>query len=194
MLNIRKVDPMDDQQLVAAVLKGGTDKENSVKKLISDHQGYIFKLHIKTHVNLSILKDIYTDTVLVVIGRIENGTFKGESKLSTYLYQVFYFKTIDFIRKASAEKLVYVDNVPDDQASGDNIERNLEISDEARKLLDVINTMCSPCRQIILDWGYWGYSPEEIAARINENDPAKFSRIKYSCIEKLKKLWIDVSK
>ena len=191
MPHAKNVDPIDDHELVAAVLHGGTDREKSIKRIISAHQGYIFKLHTKTHVNLGILKDIYIDTVLIVIERIENGSFKGESKLSTYLYQVFYFKTIDFIRKASAEKLVYLDVVPDCQDSGNNIERNLEISDEARKLLDIINTMCPPCRQIILDWGYWGYSLEEIAVRINENNPAKFSRLKYSCIEKLKKLWLD---
>lgn len=190
MYHMKNVDPMDDHQLMAAVLKGGAEKEKSVKKLISDHQGYIFKLHIKMHVNLSILRDIYTDTVLIVIGRIENGSFKGESKLSTYLYQVFYFKTIDFIRKAGSDKLVYLDQVPDHQDNASNIERNLEVSEEARKLLDIIGTMCEPCRQIILDWGYWGYSLEEIAVRINENNPAKFSRLKYSCIEKLKKLWM----
>lgn len=191
MLHLKYVHPTDDQQLVSEILRGGAAKEKSVQRILSDYQGYIYKIHTKTRVSLTILKDIYTDTVLVVIGRIENGTFKGDSKLSTYLYQVFYFKTIDFIRKASSEKVVYLDKVPDRQDSRNNIEHNLEISDDVRRLLAIINTMCPPCRQIILEWGYWGYTPEEIAVRINEGNIVKFSRIKYSCIEKLKKLWME---
>jgi hypothetical protein len=39
-----------------------------------------------------------------------------------------------------------------------------------------------------MDWAYQGFPLEEIAKRIGENDPIKFSKLKYGCINKLKNL------
>ena len=178
-----------EDPVVTAIRKGGIEREKSVKKIISDHHGYIHKLHLQTHVSQSILRDIYIDTVIVIIDKIEEGSFKGESKLSTYLYRIFYFKTIDFIRKNASSKVDYRGEVPDFQDYSKDIAHDVEVSEEISRIIKILDNMCPPCRQIIMDWAYWGFSPEEIGKRIGETDPVKFSKLKYSCVEKLKKLW-----
>jgi RNA polymerase sigma factor (sigma-70 family) len=166
-----------------------TDKNRKVQKLIDDHYGFIYKLKAETGLSEDILKDIYTDTVLLIIEHMENGTFKGDSKISTYFFRIYYFKTVDFLRKNASNKIDYLDELPEIDDSGQNISNEIEVKDEMNQILLLLDTMCSPCREIIMDWAYWGFKPDEIGERIGEKDPVKFSKMKYNCIEKFKKLW-----
>jgi len=165
------------------------DKNRLAQKLIDDHYGFIYKLKAETGLNEETLKDIYTDTVLLILNHMENGTFKAESKLSTYFFRVYYFKTIDFLRKNASNKIDYTNELPEINDSGQDFTQDLEIKDEMNQIIILLDTMCSPCREIIMDWAYWGFKPEEIGERIGERNPVKFSKLKYNCIEKFKKLW-----
>lgn len=159
-----------------------------VKKIIDDHQGFIHKLKLETGLNEEDLRDIYTDTVLLVLQHIENGVFKGESKLSTYFYRVFYFRTIDFVRKKESNRIDYTDSLPESYDFGQNVLRELEQKEEVCLIFKVLDKMENPCRQIIMDWAYWGYSPEEIGKKIGVPDPVKFSKLKYNCLGRFRKL------
>ena len=165
------------------------DKNRQAQKLIDDHYGFIYKLKAETGLNEETLKDIYTDTVLLILDHMENGTFKAESKLSTYFFRIYYFKTIDFLRKNASNKIDYTNELPETNDTGQDLTQDLEIKDEMNQILTLLDTMCSPCREIIMDWAYWGFKPEEIGERIGERNPVKFSKLKYNCIEKFKKLW-----
>lgn len=165
------------------------DKNKNAQKLIDDHYGFIYKLKNETGLEEDTLKDIYTDTVLLILEHMENGTFKGESKLSTYFFRIFYFKTVDFLRKNASNKIDYTNELPEIDDSGQNVTRDIEIKDEMSQIVLLLDKMCSPCREIIMDWAYWGFKVDEIGIRIGETDPVKFSKLKYNCLEKFKALW-----
>jgi RNA polymerase sigma factor (sigma-70 family) len=179
----------EEEKLIAAIREGGKEKNLYVKQLISLFQGYIFKLRTDTGLSEIVLKDLYTDTVLLVIKHIEERTFRGESRLSTYFYKIFYFKTVDHIRQSATSKIDYTDEVPDFGDDAQNITGIMEARDEMNQIIRLLDKMCPPCRQIIMDWAYYGFKPEEIGARIGEPDPVKYSKIKYNCIDKFKKMW-----
>ncbi|MCE7065098.1 RNA polymerase sigma factor [Dyadobacter sp. CY326] len=179
---------ISDDIIIELIRKGGVHREQSVKRIIAEYHGYIHKFYIETKVSKSILADLYTDTIIVLIAKIEDGSFKGESKLSTFLYRIFYFKTVDYIRKKMTNKVHYHDNLPDVEDDSKNIEKALELDEETLRIIRALDKMCPPCRQIIMDWAYWGFSLEEIAKRIGEEDHVKLSKIKYGCISKLRKL------
>ncbi|TDE15317.1 RNA polymerase sigma factor [Dyadobacter psychrotolerans] len=179
----------DEFELVAAIKAGSFEKNKYVKLLISDHQGYIYKLRTETGLDESVLKDIYTDTVLLILQHIENDTFRGDSRLSTYFYKIFYFKTVDYIRQNASSRIEYTDELPEHSDETQNITQIVEAKDEMNLIIKLLDKMCSPCREIIMDWAYWGFKPDEIGQRIGETDPVKYSKIKYNCIDKFKKLW-----
>ncbi|GLU52692.1 sigma-70 family RNA polymerase sigma factor [Dyadobacter frigoris] len=179
----------DEHALIAAIKNGGTNKNKYVTQLINDYQGYIHKLHSKTSISESILKDIFTDTVLLVLEHIESETFRGESKLSTYFYKIFYFKAVDYLRHHAANKIDYMDSLPEYADDKQNIMQQLESTETLSQIIQLLDKMCLPCRQIIMGWAYWGFKTEEISDRIGESDPVKYSKIKYNCIVKFKKLW-----
>jgi RNA polymerase sigma-70 factor (ECF subfamily) len=178
-----------DEEVILSIKQGNKDKNKLVQKLIDDHHGFIHKLKLETGLSEIELKDIYTDTVLLVLQHIENNTFKGESKLSTYFFRIFYFKTVDYLRKVSANKIDYTGDLPDQNDAAQNVTSQIEVRDEMSQIVRLLDKMCAPCRQIIMDWAYWGYKPDEIGERIGERDPVKFSKMKYNCVEKFKKLW-----
>lgn len=179
----------DELAFITAIRGAGKDRDKFVRQFIAHHQGFIQKLYLETHVKKNILKDLYTDAVLLVLQHIENETFRGASKLSTYFYQIFYFQTIDHIRRQAANKIEYSDNLPEHSDEKQNFARQLEATDAMDQVVKQLESMCPVCRQIIMDWGYWGFKPEEIRARIAELDSLKYAKIKYNCLIQFKKRW-----
>jgi len=179
----------EENLLVQAIRNGGADKKKSVQKIIDDHQGFIYKLKLETGLSEDILQDIYTDTVLLVLQHIEEYVFKEGSKLSTYFFRIFYFKSVDYLRKQMSSKIEYTDELPEYDDTAQNFTYQMEVKDEMRQIVRLLDKMCSVCRQIIMDWAYWGFKPSEIGERIGERDPVKYSKLKYNCVDQFKKLW-----
>ncbi len=181
--------PPGDPAVLQLYTNHGIDKNSLVKTLIDEHYGFVYKLKAETGLSEGDLKDLYTDTVMLVVEHIENGLFKGQSKLSTYFYRIFYFKTIDFIRKNASNKIDYVHDLPEVDDLQQNLTRDLESRDEMKQIMLLLDKLSSPCREIIMDWAYWGLNANEIGEKIGEPDPVKFSKLKYNCLDKFKKLW-----
>jgi RNA polymerase sigma factor (sigma-70 family) len=180
----------DEQALILALRNGGIEKEKSIRKLINGYKGYIFKIQSETGLSESTLGDLYTDTVMLVLKHIENETFRGDSRLSTYFYKILYFKTVDFLRQHASNKIEYTDEVPEFGDEAQNISGHIEAQEELGQIIRLLDRMCSPCREIIMGWAYWGFKPDEIGHTIGETDPVKYSKLKYNCIDKFKKLWL----
>jgi RNA polymerase sigma factor (sigma-70 family) len=179
----------DEEVLIKVIQEGGAQRNKYVQKIISSYQGYIFKIKSETGLTENVLRDLYTDTVMLVLKHIEEEKYRGESRLSTYFYRIFYFKTVDFIRQNASSKIDYTDDVPDLGDDTQNLTGIIEARDEMNQVISLLDKMCPQCRQIIMDWAYYGFKSDEIGARIGETDPVKYSRIKYNCIDKFKKLW-----
>ncbi|GAB2767010.1 hypothetical protein GCM10027275_06480 [Rhabdobacter roseus] len=141
-----------------------------------------------------VLKDIYTDTVISVVRQVEEGHFRGDSKLSSYFFRIFYFKTIDYLRKEahSQSRILFTNEVPDlgdSNSWNGTIHDGLDSEDRLKQISAVLNKMCPLCRSLIDDWILKGYTVQEMAERMGETDIRKFSRTKYKCTEKFKSLW-----
>jgi RNA polymerase sigma factor (sigma-70 family) len=181
---VNQVDP----DLLSAIRGNEKCRARYVKKIIDDHQGFIYKLKVETGLAEEELRDIYTDTVVLVIQHIEAGIFKGDSKLSTYFYRVFYFRTIDFVRKKQSNRIDYTDSLPDHNDYAQNVLQELVQKEEVRLIFKVLDKMADPCRQLIMDWAYWGFTSQEIGVKIGVKDPVKFAKLKHNCLGRFRKL------
>ena len=179
---------MQDQQIAQAILLGGLEKEKAVQYLIDQHVGFVHKLHQNLNISLEEAKDAYTDAIMALIQAIENQTFKGESKLSTFLYKIFYFKCVDFSRKRSTNRIDYQVELPNISSSEEDTFKQLIIKEEVKNLKVHMEKIGHPCQQILLDWGFWGYKMPEIAKRVGLKDAGKAKRQKYNCLQKLIKI------
>ncbi|GAB2765643.1 hypothetical protein GCM10027275_03830 [Rhabdobacter roseus] len=178
-----------DEQIITDILTGGRTREEATRSLIHHHVSYIYKLHRQLRISEDVAKDTFTDTIMAVIQQIESGTFRGESKLSSYLYQIYYFKMIDSVRKKHSKAIQYYDEMAEVEDTSANLEMTYEAQERASQVARIMNKMCPLCRKILLMWGLEGKKIGEIAQQLGETDPKKISRKKYKCMDQLRELW-----
>lgn len=131
--------------------------------------------------------DAYSDAIVELIHQVQKGNFKGESKLTTYFYRIFYFKCIDIIRKDSTNQKKIEFDI-EHEAKSLNIETQAIIKEDFLKMKGLISSLGDLCNQILMDWGYWGFSMEEIAERTKIGNAKQIKDRKYNCMKKLKTL------
>jgi len=178
---------MQDPQITHAILEGGKPKENAIQYLIDTHIGFVHKVHRNLNLSIDEAKDVYTDAILALMQAVENKTFKGNSKLSTFLYKIFYFKCVDLSRKNTTNRIDYMEEIPDVNPSEMDSFKDLLINDEVKNLKIHLEKIGNPCYQILMDWGFWGYKMNEIAKRNGLENAGKAKRKKYNCLQKLMK-------
>lgn len=182
---------MTDQEIIYAIREGGHDAESAVKNLMNMHQGMIYDMKSKIHLDLESSKDAFADALSMVVWNIKTNTFKGDSKISSYLYRIYYNKSVDLLRHLSTNKNRATQNIEDlDLASELSLNDNLDLKLDIEIVKDAIQSLGNVCKSIIMDWGYWGYSMAEIAIRNNIENGTKAKKMKYNCLKKLKEILV----
>lgn len=97
---------------------------------------------------------------------------------------IFYFKCIDLFRKNSTNKIDYQKELPEQVDTELSTTRTMEIKEEMINLEKYLKLIGAPCRQILIDWGYWGYNMGEIAKRIGLKNSKQAKDRKYKCLLK----------
>lgn len=177
-----------DASIIEAIIIGGQRRENAIKFLFDHHLGFLYKIKRKFFLPEEDLQDAYVDAVLKLSTQISLGKFRGESKLSTYLYSIFFNKCVDLSRKKQSHTIVVEDAILEMAKSAENLLHLMEVKDEGIWIRKALGKMGDSCKKVLLDWAYWGYSMEEIAKR-NELKNAKSAKsLKYKCLKKLRSL------
>lgn len=179
---------IDEQQLIDAIRQGGKPKREAVQQLFLMHQGMMQTIKTKLNLSSESAKDMYADAVSSVIWNIEIKKFKGNSKLSTYFYRIFYNKSVDHLRHTTTNKNEAYFELEEDSnlVASENDSRQLETKLDVEKVKWEIQQLGKPCNSIIIDWAYWGYSMAEIAERNGLESADKVKKKKYNCLQKLR--------
>ena len=179
-----------DKEILTSIREGGKARREVIDSFFNAHMGMMHTIKTKLNLSSEAIKDAYADSISTIIWNIDTQVFKGDSKLSTYLYKILYNKSVDLLRHSSTYKneayLELIDDTPHD-ASAD-ISRQLESQLDFEKIKQEILQLGNPCNAIILDWAYWGYSMAEIATRNGIDSADKVKKKKYSCLQKLRSL------
>ncbi len=181
---------MTDQDIIVAIRSGGKSFEQTSQRLLNDHIGMMNDIKTKLNLSISDAKDLYADALSALLWNVRTGKYKGESKLSTYLYRIFYNKSVDHIRHLTTNKNEATVEMSEklEFETPKNDERRWIISMDASKMKEHINSLGTPCKGIIMDWAFWGYGMKEIAERNDLVSADKAKKNKYSCLQKLRKL------
>ena len=177
-----------DQSIIEGIQKGGADREKAINLLFDNNLGFLHTVRKKLFLSLEEAQDAYTDAIVKVASQVRLGKFRGESKLSTYLYKIFYNKCVDVSRKKASNTATWVEEYPELSDPASDLLRNLDVKDEAMQVRRVMEGMGEACKNILLDWAYMGYSMEEIAQRRNLKTAESARSLKYKCLKKLREL------
>ena len=179
---------LTDQEIINKILEGGNARNDVARYLLKNWNGFAIKLANKYHLNSEQQKDVYTDAIVKFISQVDQGQFRGESKLSSYFFSILNNICVDVLRSASSNKNRPTEELQEytlvEQKAFELIGRR-DLSD---KIKYVIESMGENCKNVLLDWGYFGYDMKEIAKRQNLANAESARSIKYKCMKKLKAL------
>ncbi|MEM7374718.1 MAG: sigma-70 family RNA polymerase sigma factor [Bacteroidota bacterium] len=180
--------PRSDRDIIDAIKAGGRHKEYAIQWLMEEYGKFMHKIQKKYGLTEEGVQDAYTDAIIGLIQQIEKESFRGESKLSTFFYRIFSNKGVDLFRKNSTKRINTVVDMPPIEDPSKNILSLLDIEDEIQNLNGFLDNMGDNCKQILLDWGFWGYGMAEIAERAGLKNADQAKRQKYRCLQKLTKM------
>ncbi|MFT6360107.1 MAG: RNA polymerase sigma factor (sigma-70 family) [Paraglaciecola sp.] len=177
-----------DNQLIEALTKGGISREQAVTYLLNTFIHFVPTMVKKVGISKEQALDAFTDTLIDLIEQVVDGKFKGESKLSSYLYKIFYFKSIDLFRKNKTNRIDYGLQLLENPDSMPTADEEMDLKEQMKQLHKYLNKLGEPCKQILIDWGFWGYSMSEIAERIGLLGSVQAKDTKYRCLKKLRQM------
>ncbi len=91
---MRQMSHFSDQQLITGLMQGD---RIAFKAFIDCHKHMVYTLAMRVLRNKEDAEEIAQDTFIKAYQSI--GNFKGESKLSTWVYKIAYHKCLDYIKK-----------------------------------------------------------------------------------------------
>lgn len=175
-----------DERLIAGIQAGGTERDQCIQHIFDQYAGFIVKLKQEKRLTIEEAKDVYVDSVVALADKVGAGKFKGQSKLSTYLYRIFSNKCIDLIRKKASRQAEMTYEYPEMKDGEQNALELLAVGDQVLQLKDALNKLGDRCQQILMDWAYYGYNMSEIADRAGLKDSHSAYSQKYKCLKKLR--------
>jgi len=176
----------NDQEIIERVCAGGRVFDEISAYLFQEYLGYIPTLKNKLHLSVADLQDAYSDALVRLIRQLKTGKFKGESKLSSYFYTIFYNAAVDVSRKNTSYKNSATEELFEYTALEQDLFNKIDTKDQMRQLMFDFERIGEQCKKILMDWGYYGYSMEEIAIRCNLSNAESARSMKYKCLKKLK--------
>jgi RNA polymerase sigma factor (sigma-70 family) len=133
----------------------------------------------------------YSDAVLSAIHNIINNHFDGRSSIKTYLYQIFFNKCIDLVRKNTTNKHQVhktmpvpemMNQLPDSAKTSIERMMNNELKAKIRMQLGTIGKKCKELLLMFED----GLTDKEIAQELSYNNAAVVKTTRLRCLEKLR--------
>ncbi|WP_018621040.1 RNA polymerase sigma factor [Spirosoma luteum] len=190
---------LSDAEIIAGIQTGGSTRHSVENRLYEQYLYFIREGTRKHRLPEEDCVSAYDDTILAGIDHITTGRFKGQSKLETYLYQIFSNKCVDLIRKKTTNReqvhnAVSIDDtllqLPDPART---VVQQLIIQSDIEQLHQHLEAIGDKCRQMLLAWGE-GYTDDEIAQQMKYNTAsvAKTSRLR--CLEKLRESYTSTKK
>ncbi len=183
-----KRESYSDKEIVTRLKSGGRGFEEIADYLFREYLGYIPTLKNKLFLSVPDLQDAYSDALVRLITQIRSGKFKGESKLSSYFYSIFYNAAVDVSRKNTSYKNIETEELFEVSAKERDLFKMIETNNDISHLMSYMSEIGENCKRILLDWGYYGYSMEEIATRSRLSNAESARSMKYKCLKKLKEI------
>ena len=183
-----------DREIIERLLQEGISKRKAEEDLFRMYSYFVREGTRKFSLSEDDALDAYSDTILVTIEKVSNLTFKAESSLKTYIYQIFHNKCVDLIRKKttnrnSVHQTVSISDlliqIPD---SAKPVIQQMTEKSNWESLKARLDEMTGNCRQLLLLFAD-GYSDKDIAKTLSYKtaDVVKTSRLR--CVEKLRHLY-----
>lgn len=179
-----------EAELLVQIKSGGIERERALNYLFEKHVNFVHRGVSRYNLTEVESKEVFLDTLLALVSAIEKKKYKGDSKLSTYLYRIFENRAKNKIRDRMRHenKYSWIDEIPIIPDKAKTMLQDMVHAEEMNWVEKMLDQMGSKCKQILIMQEFQGYSLEEIATMLGYKSPRAVSTTKYRCLDKLKKI------
>lgn len=176
-----------DNKLIADISSGGVARERATTQLSNQYQGLIAVGQQRYHLSQEEAQDVFSDAITMLIRQIQDGTFRKESQIGTYLHRIFSNQCITWLRHKSRHKrsmqweaLAEVESSEADPLQQLLTKENLKAWECCfRRISDL-------CYQILWESLVEGYPAQEMIQRLNLSSTRSLASMKHRYLKKVR--------
>jgi len=147
--------------------------------------------------NESDAKDIYHETLMVLIHNAQKENFILRSSLSTLIYAIarrLWLKHLNKHKNLYPSGDLYHQNFdPKDDDITSYLEEYQEKEKHIEKMQVAMQQLGNPCYQLLKEFYYNHLSMEQIAEKLGYNNADVAKNQKYKCLQRLKKIFFETN-
>lgn len=174
---------MNDKEIIEAIRRG--DRERPIKFLYKEFPK-IERLIVQSGCNKQLAHEIFNDSLILLIEKIESPRFELTSKITTYLYGINRFLVKNELKKQRRSRdLEWKDTLiisDSDLAYKEDVEHKLKLVES------LLGQITEKCQQIFRLFYFERKSMQIIAEELGYSSTNSAKTQKYKCIEKTLKL------
>ena len=180
---------MTDKKIIELIRDGRRNK--AIKELYALYPKV--KKGVLTHGgNEDDAQEIFLDSLVLLIEKIEKPDFKLTSKLGTFLYGINHFKWMNEMRKQQKSPETRWNDAL--QITAEDIDYDEEKDELLNSLSKVLETVSEKCKKIITLFYYQKKKMNEIADELEFSSVNSAKTQKYKCMEQAIQLGKDIIK
>jgi RNA polymerase sigma-70 factor (ECF subfamily) len=176
-----------DHQIIQQVLGGDTQRFGI---LVERYEGFVFTIIIRMLRSKEAAEEVAQDTFIKAYTGLSG--FRGESKFSSWLYQIAYRKALDYIKANKKHRAVsLVEEITEDNMAAIENALDLMIADERKQMIsDAIKQLDAAAATIVTLYYYEDASVREIATIVSLSE----DNVKVKLYRSRKKLYALLKK
>lgn len=186
-----KSDIRSDEEIILGIQQGNN---LAVQQLYKLYYPTVAKMIINNNGNAEEAQDIFQEAVMVLYDKIKKGNFELSSKLKTFLYAVskrLWLKQLT--RGASRFRNDSITDLEDTLVAEEAIEEHEVLESNLALMEEALNGLGEPCKSIIHEFYILNKSMTEISEKFGYTNSDNAKTQKYKCLQRLKRLFFQIS-
>ena len=179
-----------DQELISDLIENRQGAFDAFKRK------YFSMIHALVYKNSGTrqdAEDLFQETFWVFWNNLSKPQFKLTCQLSTYLYAVAHRIWLKHIQKNQKSSL-YIEQHKGHEFIDEQLEAYEDYEQRLVQLNTALDALGNPCSDLLKDYYLHNYSMDKIAEKWNYTNTDTAKTQKYKCLQRLRKLFKDVSK
>ncbi|MEZ4828394.1 MAG: sigma-70 family RNA polymerase sigma factor [Bacteroidia bacterium] len=186
-----KKDSATDQEIMAGIRAGGVTRQRYENLFFLRNKEMVRLRPRKYRITEDDALDAYTEAFLAVVDHIVSGRFRGEASLKTYLSRIFRNKCVDQHRKNTTIPTDWAEEFPELPDPSRDFLKKLMGEERLERVSQFMEQLGQRCKDLLM-LSAWGYSPAEIAEKMDFSTPHSASSQRHKCLAKLKEMMTGV--
>ena len=184
-MNLRSL--YSESELLQGIQAGGISRERCMDVLLRRHLKMTRRGRQRYGLSPEEAHQAYLDAMIALCRQVEAGNFRGDSKISTYLYRIYENKCKNVIRDRKEDSHSWIEDMPHlPERARDSLAELIE-REEFEAAKELLVQLGGKCKEILLLAEFHGYSQEEIAQHLGMKTARVVAVSRHRCMNKLRR-------